>query len=87
MREPNLFSKELILKAFPHKEAILFNLDVAIELSIGKDSLKEEDRIDFLCDCHTAIVNKDIKLAVKLAEQANYRLMARAIQYHWGENK
>ena len=81
------FSDELVKKNFPTKESILFNLNIAIELSVTRDNLQDADRIDFLCDCHTAIVNKDIKLAVKLAEQANYRLMARAIQHHWGEGK
>lgn len=79
------FSKELILKAFPHKEAILFNLDVAISLSVARDNLKDESRIEFLCDCHAALQHKDVKLAIDMAEKAGYQLMAQAIATHWSE--
>jgi len=78
------FSKQTVLKAFPHKEAILFNLDVAISLSVERDNLKDESRIDFLCDCHKALQNKDTKLAIDMAEKAGYQLMAQAIATHWG---
>lgn len=77
------FSKQLILKAFPHKEAVLWNLDVAIEVSLERDNLKDMDRVDFLCDCHKALMAKDIKKAVELAERADYSLMACAIKHHW----
>ncbi len=81
-----MFSKELILKAFPHKEAILWNLFIALEISVQRDTLKDTDRIGFLCDCHMALYHKDIKKAVELSERAGYGLMAEAITLHWGTN-
>lgn len=79
------FSKQTILKAFPHREAVLWNLDVAIEVSLDRDSLKDTDRLDFLCDCHAALQHKEVKKAVELAERAGYSLMAAAISHHWVE--
>ena len=77
------FSKATILKAFPHKEACLFNLDVAIELSVGRDNLKDADRLEFLCDCHRALVERDVPKAIELSQRAGYNLMAEAIRLHF----
>jgi len=81
------FSKELILRNFPTKESVLFNLNIGVELAAVKDSLKDNDRLDFLCDCHTALERKDIKKAADLARRAGYALMAEAITLHWGINE
>ncbi len=81
------FSKQTILKAFPHKEAVLWNLDVAITLSLERDNLKDVDRVDFLCDCHRALQNKDVKKAIELSEKAGYSLMAAAIKEHWDDKR
>lgn len=77
------FSKELVLKHFPTKEAIVFNLNIAVELAAQADTLPDSDRIDFLCDCHRALQVGDVKKAIELSERAGYSLMASAIKTHW----
>ena len=78
-----MFSRELILKCFPHKEAVLYNLHVAIELSLEHNTLQDDDRIDILCECHNFLVEKDLIQAVNRANKAGYFLMAAAILEHW----
>ena len=77
-----MISLELALKCFPHKEAILYNLDVALQL---KDELVEPDRIQLLCECHEALRDNRYKEAAKLSRQANYECMAIAIEHHFKE--
>jgi len=82
-----MFTVDLIKKCFPHKEAILYNLDVAIELAFGAEKLAEDERIDILCSVHAALCAKDIPRAAKEARAAGYNLMAAAIEYHYREQK
>jgi hypothetical protein len=78
------FSKELLFKCFPHRESILYNLNIAIELSVARDTFEDTDRIGFLCDCHLALQEGDIKKAQELAALAGYNLMAQGIGELWG---
>lgn len=82
-----VFSNELILRCFPHKEAILFNLNVAVELAASRDSVEDFDRIDHLCKCHEFLRIGSIDKAENSATMAGYRLMAEAIQYHFATKK
>ena len=79
-----MLSQELILKCFPNKECILYNLEIA--LSIHHAKTEEPDRVNFLCQCYHFLRNNQINEAIQSAEHAGYRCMARAIQYHYGTN-
>lgn len=82
-----MFTTDIIKKCFPHKEAILYNLDVALELAFAKETVAEDERIDILCSVHAALCANDIPRAAKGARAAGYNLMAAAIEYHYKEEK
>ncbi len=79
-----MFTASLIKKCFPHKEAILFNLDVAVSLANDQGVLEDDDRITLLCQCSRLLQVDNVAGAVKAAELAGYNLMAAAISYHFG---
>lgn len=79
-----MFTASLIKKCFPHKEAILFNLDVAISLANDQGVLEDDDRITLLCQCHRLLQVGNAGAAVEAAKLAGYSLMAAAIAYHFG---
>lgn len=79
------FSKQLILRCFPTRESVLFNIDTALQLldKTKKDDKLEKDRVNLLCQCHQALVKNDINEAALFAIKANYSIMAEAILLHW----
>lgn len=79
-----VFTVEIIKKCFPHKEAVLFNLDTAITIAYERESHLEDERIDKLCKCHAYLRASDIEKAIECAVLAHYHLMAEAIKLHWG---
>lgn len=79
-----MFTNDIIKKCFPHREAVLFNLDTAITIAYEKESPEEDERIDNLCKCHAYLRAGDIEKAIEMANAANYVLMAEAIKLHWG---
>lgn len=81
-----MFTASLIKKCFPHKEAILFNLDVAVSLANDQGVLEDDDRITLLCQCSRLLQVDNVAGAVKAAELAGYNLMAAAIAYHFEPN-
>lgn len=76
-----MLTDKTVLKCFPHKEAILYNLDVAISLAGQK--VHEEERIDKLVWCYECLRKDDIEGAIRNATFAGYECMAKAIAIHW----
>lgn len=81
-----MFSHQLIKKLYPHKETILYNLEVAIQINHSRESMTDLDRVDKLCDCHAALVNNKIEEAAELSKAAGYNAMAEAILFHFPSN-
>lgn len=79
-----MFTNDIIKKLFPHKEAVLFNLDTAVTIAYEKESPAEDERITNLCKCHAYLRAGDIEQAIEMARIAHYLLMADAIKLHWG---
>lgn len=79
-----MFTNDIIKKCFPHREAVLFNLDTALTIAYESESPAEDERIDKLCKCHSYLRAGDIEKAIEMANAANYLLMAEAIKLHWG---
>lgn len=73
-------TEELILKCFPNKECILYNLDTAVCIS------EESDRINLLCQCYHSLRNNQIEDAIQFSKMAGYRCMAAAIEYHYQDD-
>jgi hypothetical protein len=76
-----MLSEKLVRKCFPHKEAVLYNLDVA--LSLLDKNIYEEERVTKLVWCYESLRKGDIDEAVKHAERAGYRCMAQAIRLYF----
>ena len=75
-----MISDKTVLDCFPHKEAILYNLDVAANI---REKHGELDRLYNLCRCLYHLQNGNINKAVRRARQADYSCMARAIEIHF----
>jgi len=78
-------SNELVLKCYPHKESILYNLDIAFFLHNKKRNWIDGDRIETLVKCRQYLQNGNSQEAYKQAKKANYLCMAEAILIHWKE--
>lgn len=76
-----MLSKELTLKCFPHKEAVIYNIELCLQLH-GKIH-EEQDRVDGLCEVHRYLREENYKLAIDRSRRAGYNLMAQAIALHW----
>lgn len=79
-----MLSQELVLKCFPNKECILYNLETA--LSIAHSKTEEPDRISLLCKCYHSIRGDEIEDAINFSNLAGYKCMARAIKHYYGAN-
>ena len=77
------FSKSLVLNCFPNKEAIQYNIDIALQLMNESEKLADEERIVHLCECHKALVKKRYEEASLRAAEAGYKLMGAAIKHHY----
>lgn len=76
-----MLTDKTVLKCFPHKEAILYNLDVAVSLAGQK--IGEEERIDKLVWAYECLRKNDVNGAVQNVTFAGYECMARAIKLHY----
>jgi hypothetical protein len=77
------FTNTLIKQCFPHKEAILFNLGVAVELANASESIQDDERIHLLCSVMRCLEDKNWDGAISAARAAGYNLMAEAIKVHF----
>lgn len=76
-----MLSKELTIKCFPHKESVLFNIDLCLQILGATES--EPDRIESLCRVHQSLRDNNILDAIEKTRRAGYILMAQAIALHW----
>jgi hypothetical protein len=77
------FTTTLIKQCFPHKEAIMFNLDIAVEIASSNECIADEERVRLLCQCRRHLESGNVGDAVEAARSAGYNLMAEAIKFHF----
>lgn len=77
-------SRELTLKCFPHKEAVIYNIELSLQ--VLQDSTEDIDRATKLAEVHNLLREKKIVEAVSLTERIGYKLMSLAIGIHWNES-
>lgn len=73
------FTEEQLRQLYPHKEAILYNIETAFCLKIER----EADRIEKLCKCKEALRLGNVDEAIKLSNEAHYFAMAEAIPLYF----
>lgn len=77
------FTTTLVKQCFPHKEAILFNLNMAVEIADSNECIADEERVRLLCECRRCLEGQRIDEAIEAARSAGYNLMAEAIKFHF----